>query len=103
MNSSMTHQNPEFKIIFENCNWLGFFERLRGYDDESDLNFSLNLKHLEGIEIVFAFKGSIIYPDEDLSSKVTTLPKGMKWIKEERNEAINVKDFYSSKLTTLGG
>jgi len=33
----------------------------------------------------------IIYPNEDLINKVTTLPKGIKWSKDERHEAVSAK------------
>lgn len=87
-NTSRIHQNPKVRYVLENYNWLGFFERSRGYDDEVSLDFSLDLQHPEGHKISNAFKFLNICLDEYLISKVTTLTKGMKRRKKGRHEAI---------------
>lgn len=40
--SSRIHENPKVRDILENWIWLGIFERLRGFDDEIALKFTLN-------------------------------------------------------------
>lgn len=71
-NTTRIHQNPKVKDILENSCYEGFFEKLRGYDDEISLEFSLNLQCPKGHEIVIEFKVLIIYLDEYLIIRVTT-------------------------------
>lgn len=71
------HQNLEVRDNLKKFNWLGFFERLRGYDDEIALDCNLNLQHFQGNYMVIVVKGLIIYLHEDRISRVTTLPKGI--------------------------
>ena len=40
---SKVYDNPEIVEIFQKCEWLGYFERLRGFDDEVSMEFSQNL------------------------------------------------------------
>lgn len=47
--------------------------------------------HLEGHETVIIVKGLTIYLGEDLISRITTLPNGIKWSKEERHEVVIAK------------
>jgi hypothetical protein len=81
---NIIHQYHEVLTILENCHWLEFFEKLRGFDDEAAMEFALNLQNLEGKELVTIIIVLVIYIKEDSISKITTLHKGMHWNKEER-------------------
>lgn len=41
--------------------------------------------------MITVVKGLVAYVNEDSISRITTLPKGVHWSKEERQEAINAK------------
>ena len=51
----------------------------------------MNLKQTKVQEIIATVKGVLTYVDENLTIRVTTLPKGVHWSNEEIHEAINVK------------
>lgn len=77
------HQNPRVRYILETCKWLRFFEKLKGYDEEISLEFDTCFQCPKGHEIVIEIKGLIVYIDKYLIRKVITLPKGIKWRKED--------------------
>jgi len=39
---SRVYDNLDILEIFQKCYWMGYFERIRGYDDEMAMEFSLN-------------------------------------------------------------
>ena len=43
---SKVYDNPEILEIFHSCNWLGYFERLKVYDDEVAIDFSHNFHNI---------------------------------------------------------
>jgi len=91
IDTSRIHQNLEVVTLLESCQWLGFFEKLRGFHEEIGMVFAMNLQNPDGKELVNAFKGIVIYINEDFNSKVKMLPKGLHWNKEERQESITAK------------
>ena len=42
-NTTRIHQYPPVVEIFTRHQWMGFFERMRGYDDEVARDFALSL------------------------------------------------------------
>jgi len=42
-NTARIHQHPPMLEIFKRHQWMGFFERMRGYDDDVAREFSLSL------------------------------------------------------------
>lgn len=45
---NIIYQHPGVVTIFENCQWLGFFEKLRCFDNEVTKEFSMILQNHEG-------------------------------------------------------
>jgi hypothetical protein len=43
---SKIYEKPGVVEIFQRSHWLGYFDRLRGYDDEISLDFSLNFQNI---------------------------------------------------------
>ena len=41
------YDNPEIEEIFQKCEWLGYFERLREFDDEGFMEFSQNFHSIQ--------------------------------------------------------
>jgi hypothetical protein len=54
---SRVYDNPEIVEIFQRCNWLGYFERLRGYDDEVAIEFAQNFHNIQEQEYVTIVRG----------------------------------------------
>jgi hypothetical protein len=44
---SSFYNNLEMVEIFQKCEWLGYFERLRGFDDEVSIDFSHNFHSIQ--------------------------------------------------------
>jgi hypothetical protein len=70
---------------------LGFFERLRGYDDEVAIDFAKNFHNIQYQEYVTIVRGLVMRINEASISKVSSFPLVQPWDKKERQEAINAK------------
>jgi hypothetical protein len=70
---------------------LGYFERLRGYDDEVAIEFSQNFHNIQEQEYVTTIRGLVMRINEASINRVSSLPLGLPWDKEERKESINAK------------
>lgn len=75
----------------ETFQWLGFFEKLMGFDDEVYLEFAMKFQNPKCQEFTTIVKGLVIHVNEDSIGRFTTLPRGIHWNKQERQEAINAK------------
>jgi len=74
---------------------LGYFERLRGFDDEVSIEFAQNFQNTKEQEYMTTIRGLTITIHEASISRVSSLTLGIPWDKEERQEAINVKRAFS--------
>lgn len=82
--------------IFRRHNWLGFFEVLRGYDDDLAQEFPMALNHQATIIATTMVRGFSITITPEVISRITTLPQGMPWIKEDKVEStFTKKNFFS--------
>jgi hypothetical protein len=70
---------------------LGYFERLRRFDDEISMDFSHNFHIIRDQEYMTTIRGLTIRINEASINNVSNLPLGIPWDKEERQEAINAK------------
>ena len=77
-------QHPQVLEIFTIHNWMGFFEKFRGYDDDVAQEFALSLTPHNLIHATIVIKGLIIDLTPELISRVTTLPLGIPWRKEDK-------------------
>jgi hypothetical protein len=70
---------------------LGYFERLRGYDDEVAIEFSLKFPEYTREGVCGHSEGTVIRINEASINRITSFPMGLPWDKEERQEAITAK------------
>jgi len=66
---------------------MGFFKKFRGYDDEVAQEFSLSLTPLTRIHATVVIRGLSIELTLELISRVTTLPLGIPWRKEDKGDS----------------
>lgn len=69
--------------IFRRHQWLGFFELLKGYDDDLAFEFSMDLNSQIEDNATIVVRGLTISLSPETISRVTTLPIGIKWSREE--------------------
>ena len=58
--ASRLYNNPEVVEIFQQYNWIDYFNRLYGYDDNIVMEFSLNFHHIRDQEYSTSMKGLYI-------------------------------------------
>lgn len=63
---------------------MPFFEKIHGYDEEVIEEFLLSLKPHSKIHATISFRGLTIEPTSEFISRVTSLPLGLPWSKEEK-------------------
>jgi len=66
---------------------MGFFKKFRGYDDEVAQEFALSLTPLTRIHATVVIRGLTIDPTPELINRVTTLPLGIPWRKEDKGDS----------------
>lgn len=59
------------------------FREAWGFDDEFAMEFSSYLEQPGGNDVITMVKDLIIYLNEDIINSITTLPRGVKWNKDE--------------------
>lgn len=75
--SKIIHLHPSVVEIFKRHQWLGFFELLKGYDDDITYEFSMALNpHARASDTIMVTRLSITI-NLDFISRVTTLPLGV--------------------------
>ena len=63
---------------------MGFFEKLRGYNDEVAIEFALSLIPLTRTHATIVVKGLSIEITPEIIGIITTLPLGLPWRKEDK-------------------
>jgi len=63
---------------------MGFFERMRGYNDEVARDFSRSLIPLTRTHATAVVKGLLVEITPELIRRITTLPLGLPWRKEDK-------------------
>lgn len=61
---------------------MGFFRKLKGYDDEITQEFSMTLNYQEENNGTIVIRGISIYLNSKIISIVATIPLRVKWVKE---------------------
>jgi len=88
------HQHPPVVEIFTRHQWMGFFERMRGYDDEVATDFALSLIPLTSTHAAVVVKGLSVETPEVIR-RIATLPLGLPWRKENKgNNTLAKKKFF---------
>jgi len=83
LNPVRLHEHPEVAAIFTRANWMPFFEKLRGYDEEVTQEFALSLVPHSKTYAIVTFKGITMEITLEFISRVTSFPLGLLWSKEE--------------------
>jgi len=82
-NIKIIRLHPPMVEIFRNNKWLGFFELLKGFDDELDQECLVSLHSEADYKATIMVRGLVITITPDIISAVTTLPLGFRWNREE--------------------
>jgi len=77
--TKIIHLHPPILDIFKRHQWLGFFELLKGYDDDITYEFSMALKSHTRVSATIVVRGLAISIIHNLIIRVTTLPVGIQW------------------------
>ena len=83
-NSTRLHEHPQVVAIFTRANWMTFFEKFRGSNEEISQEFSLSLVPHSRTHATVTFRGISIKITVEFISRVTTLPLGLPWRKYEK-------------------
>lgn len=70
---------------------MGFFENPKGYDDEITQEFAVALQSQREDRATTIMMGIVIHLNKIIISKVTTLPQGVIWRKEDKTKSIPTK------------
>lgn len=70
---------------------MGFFELLKGYDDDLAFLFSMALNSQTKDSATTVVRGLIISLSAKIITKVTTLPIGIKWRREDKSNSVTAE------------
>ena len=71
--------------LLTRANWMTFCDRIQGYDDEVTEEFLMSLQPKSKILANVNIRGLTLKLTPQLISRVTDLPLGIPWSKEERS------------------
>ena len=74
INTMRIQQHPQVLEIFTRHNWMGFFEKFTGHDDELAQEFAHSLSPHSRIHATVIVRGLTIDLTQEFISRVTTLP-----------------------------
>ena len=83
-NSTKLHEHPQVVAIFTKANWMPFFKKFRGFDEEVAQEFALSLVPHSRTHATITFIGLSIEITPEFISRVTTLPLGLPWSRDEK-------------------
>ena len=83
-NSTRLHEHPQVVSIFKRENWMTFFEKLWGFDEEIVQEFAFSLVPHSRTHATITFRGLSMEINPEFISRVTTLPLGLPWSKDEK-------------------
>lgn len=84
LNSARLHEHPKVVALFTRANWMPFFEKLHGYDEEVTEEFSLSLTPHSKTHATVSPRGLTIEITLEFISRVNCLPLGLPQSKEEK-------------------
>ena len=86
------YQHPPMLEIFTRHQWLGFFELLRGYDDDIAREFAISLIPLARAIATVVLRGLSVTITPESISRITILPLRLQWRKEDKASNTLVKN-----------
>jgi len=94
-NTTRIHQRPPMVDIFTRHQLMGFSERMRGYDDDVAREFSISFIPLTRASANVVVKCLSVAITPEVISRITTLPLGLPWRKEDKtNNTLAKKSFF---------
>jgi len=85
LNSSKLHEHTEVVAFFTRANWIPLFERIQGYDEEVTEQFLMSLRPHSKTHATVSFRGLTLELTPDFINRITDLPLGLPWSKEEKS------------------
>jgi len=85
LDSNKLHEHPEVVDLFTRANWMSFFDKIQGHDEEIIEEFLMSLRPQSKTHATISFRGLTLELTPELISRVTGLPLGLLWSKEERS------------------
>ena len=96
--SKKLRETPEVVDLFSHAQWMSFCDKLQGHDDEVAEEFLRSLKPKSKTLAVVNFGGLTLRLTPQFISRVTDLPMGVPWDKEERKLGQKAKkEFFLSE------
>lgn len=74
--SSKLHENPEVVNLFTRANWMSFFHKIQGYDEEIAEEFLMSLRSQSKTQATVNFRGLTLELTPKIINRVTGLPLG---------------------------
>lgn len=103
INTARIHRHSLIVEIFTRHSLLGFFEKMRGYDDEVARDFSLSLIPLTRTHATPVVKSISVEITTEVISRITSLPFGLPWRKEYKgNNTLAKKKFFLEGEEEMG-
>jgi len=98
--STRLHAHPQVVDIFTRENWMNFFEKFQGFDEEIAQEFALSLVPRTRPHATITLRGLFMETTPKFISRVTTLPLGLPWSKDEKpiGQAVK-KNFFQNNET----
>lgn len=84
LNSTKLHEHPKVVAPFTRENWMPFFEKFHGHDEEVTEEFVFSLKPHSKTHSTVSFRGLTIKLTPEFISRITSFPLGLPWSKEEK-------------------
>lgn len=84
LNSTKLQEHPKVVVLFTKANQMTFFEKFHGYDEEVTEEFLLSLRPHSKTHATVSFRGLTIELTPEFISRITNLPLGLPWSKEEK-------------------
>lgn len=84
LNSNKLHEHREVLALFTRANWMPFFERIHGYEEEVTEELLMSLRPHSKTHATVNFRGLAIELTPEFISRIIGLPLGLPWSKEEK-------------------
>lgn len=84
LNSTKLHEHPKVVALFTRANWMPFFERIHGYEEEVTEEILMFLRPHSKTHATVSFRGLTIELTPEFISRITGLPLKLPWSKEEK-------------------
>ena len=83
-NSTRLHAHPQVVDIFTRANWMNFFEKFQGFNEEIAQEFSLSMVPYTRTHANVTTRGFSMEITLEFISRFTTLPLGLSLSKDEK-------------------